>query len=160
MMNAIIRQAAAQDIPSLQTLFTEVDNYHADHVPAFFRHVDTPTRPNGIIAQWLDVNDAAILVAEVNGDVVGLVHVTAREAPEHPVLQPRRFAHVSDMIVHESFRGKGIGNLLLDAAENWAREMGLAEIELSVWAFNESAVALYRKSEFETLSMRMGKRLE
>jgi ribosomal protein S18 acetylase RimI-like enzyme len=45
-------------------------------------------------------------------------------------------------------RGRGVGSALLAAAIQWARERGLHELSLDVFAHNASAIALYRKFGF------------
>jgi putative acetyltransferase len=55
------------------------------------------------------------------------------------------------MAVAVAWQGKGVGSKLLaaalDVADNW---MNLHRVELSVYADNEAAIALYRKFGFET----------
>ena len=64
-----------------------------------------------------------------------------------------RQAHVGScgMGVATAWQGKGVGSRLLsaalDVADNW---MNLHRVELSVYADNEAAIALYRKFGFET----------
>lgn len=59
-------------------------------------------------------------------------------------------AHVGrlGMGVIREFRGQGIGHRLLDATIHKAREIGLEKIDLSVYAMNGPAIALYRKHGF------------
>jgi ribosomal protein S18 acetylase RimI-like enzyme len=45
-------------------------------------------------------------------------------------------------------RGRGIGDLLLDAVESWARRSGALAIRLAVLPGNDRAVALYRRHGF------------
>lgn len=59
-------------------------------------------------------------------------------------------AHVGrlGMGVVREFRGQGIGARLLDATINQGRAVGLEKIELSVYASNKPAIALYEKHGF------------
>jgi ribosomal protein S18 acetylase RimI-like enzyme len=41
------------------------------------------------------------------------------------------------------------------AAERWAAERGLSEIELSVWEFNQSALAFYQELGYVTERRKM-----
>lgn len=50
--------------------------------------------------------------------------------------------------VERSYRGKGHGTALLDAALRWAKSGGLAWVDLSVFAHNQRAYELYRRFGF------------
>jgi RimJ/RimL family protein N-acetyltransferase len=49
----------------------------------------------------------------------------------------------------KDFWGKGIGNQLMNAIEEWAAENNIVRIELEVMAHNERGIALYKKRGFE-----------
>ncbi len=65
-------------------------------------------------------------------------------------LQPRRLAHVAvlTLAVAKRWRRRGLGSRLLDRADPWARQVGVAKLQLSVRAGNEAAIALYVKQGF------------
>jgi GNAT superfamily N-acetyltransferase len=44
----------------------------------------------------------------------------------------------------------GIGQALLRRAERWAAERGASELELTVWEFNQDAIAFYEKLGYVT----------
>jgi putative acetyltransferase len=83
------------------------------------------------------------LVASVAGEVVGNLGLTR-------LTRPRR-AHVGEigMGVREDWQSQGVGSALmqaaLDLADNW---LGLRRLELTVYADNAPAIALYRKFGF------------
>jgi ribosomal protein S18 acetylase RimI-like enzyme len=87
---------------------------------------------------------AAQFAAMDDGQVVGWCDVTpkAREAMRH--------SGVLGMGVAASHRRRGIGLRLLDEALGAAFAGGLTRVELAVLVDNTPAVALYRKSGFET----------
>jgi putative acetyltransferase len=85
-----------------------------------------------------------ILVAELHGEVVG-------NAGLHPIgmqLRRRHALHLG-MAVAPHAQGQGVGSALMQAmcdyADHWAQAL---RIELSVFADNERAIALYRKFGF------------
>jgi len=86
---------------------------------------------------------AAVFVAEDEGRIVGRLSV-ARD--QHPASR-----HVADLglIVAATHRRRGIGTALLEAAAEWARDSGVAKLELHVFPWNEPAIKLYERFGFE-----------
>ena len=80
---------------------------------------------------------AAVLVAEAPDGIVGRLSI-ARDP--HPASR-----HVADLglMVARRFRRRGAGRALMEAAEEWAREVGVRKIELHVFPYNEAGIALY-----------------
>ncbi|MBD0318083.1 MAG: GNAT family N-acetyltransferase [Thermoleophilia bacterium] len=80
---------------------------------------------------------AAVLVAEAPDGIVGRLSI-ARDP--HPASR-----HVADvgLMVAQRFRRRGAGRALMEAAEEWAREVGVRKIELHVFPHNEAGIALY-----------------
>jgi RimJ/RimL family protein N-acetyltransferase len=93
---------------------------------------------------------AAVLVAETDGRVVGRLSI-GRET--HPASE-----HVADvgLMVAEGYRRRGIGRALMEAAEAWAREVGVRKIELHVFPHNEAALALYEHLGYRRVGVRRG----
>jgi putative acetyltransferase len=95
------------------------------------------------IRKWIEYPNAAALVAERDGWIIGTTMLMRGEG---------RTAHAASMLifVHDDFVGQGIGKALmtalLDLADNW---LGLRRVSLTVNADNARAVALYRKFGFE-----------
>ncbi len=158
-MKIIIRKAVEADYEPLCRLWDEVDLLHRQRLPAFFR------RPEGAVREWeyftglLADEEVGIFVAEIAGELLGFVHALAVQTREIPVLVPRRYAAIDNLVVTEHARRQGIGRFLMKAAEDWARERGLATVELTVYEFNQGAIKLYEKLGYETLFRRMSKSL-
>lgn len=51
--------------------------------------------------------------------------------------------------LREKYRGKGIGNTLMEKAEAYARSNGIRRMELEVFGENRNAIELYKKRGYE-----------
>ena len=89
--------------------------------------------------------DHYMLVAEIDGDVVG--NVGLQPASRSP---RRRHAGTIGMAVRDDWQRRGVGSALLvgavDIADNW---IGYSRLELTAYTDNAAALALYRKFGFE-----------
>jgi ribosomal protein S18 acetylase RimI-like enzyme len=95
----------------------------------------------------------ALLVAEVDGEAVGLVWVG-------PAPGGRAGWWIYDIEVIAAQRRRGYGRALLEAAEREVRRRGGEAIGLNVFGGNDAARQLYEASGYELTSFQMRKRLE
>jgi GNAT superfamily N-acetyltransferase len=84
--------------------------------------------------------DHRIIVAEIEGDVAGLLHVF-----ERPALEKSCEAVVQSLVVEAGRRGGGIGRMLMAEAEAWARGRGLASMVLYTRVDRHDARAFYEQ---------------
>ncbi|MDO5689322.1 MAG: ribosomal protein S18-alanine N-acetyltransferase [Tissierellia bacterium] len=64
--------------------------------------------------------------------------------------------HIMNIAIHEDYRGKGLGNLLLDQLIGLAKEHAVNRLTLEVRRTNEVAIGLYEKHGFEVSAIRKG----
>ncbi len=87
------------------------------------------------LSEMLTANAARasdILVAESDHEIVGFVEVNLRSHadgcdPRQPV------AFIEGWYVHPEFRRRGVGRMLIAAAENWGRARGCIEMASDTW---------------------------
>ena len=58
---------------------------------------------------------------------------------------PRDFVEVDALAVRADQQRAGIGQALMAAAEGWAREREIDDMQLNVWEFNAGALAFYEQ---------------
>ncbi|HVT77978.1 MAG TPA: GNAT family N-acetyltransferase [Acidimicrobiales bacterium] len=134
-----IRRVAAGDGPAWQRVFAAVadeDRWIGVEPPA-------PDRGEEMEARFVDSDDDVMLLAEVDGDVVGWI--SGESKPDGAI--------ELGMGVCARFRGRGIGAALLEALLGWA---GARRVVLRVFPHNERALALYRQFGFVLLEHKAG----
>jgi ribosomal protein S18 acetylase RimI-like enzyme len=152
--NVSIRYAKPEDFEAASAIAAEGQAIHADALPHIFARTDGAL-PREYFDTLLESGERQMLVAELDGRVVGYAVVEQKEAPPYDAFVPRRVAFILDFGVEESHQRQGIGKRLFQACVLWAKEHGASAVELNVFAFNERAIRFYRSLGMETLSMRM-----
>lgn len=102
---------------------------------------------------------AEILVAETDAGVVGWVGVVSRYVSDDILEGDREFAYITDLIVLEDYRGRGIGRGLLAAAEAYAAGQGARRLRVGVLSANAVAHRVYRSAGFRDYEVILEKRV-
>jgi len=110
------------------------------------RSFPTPWSQRAFQSELLTNNNAHYIVARIGSDVVGYggMWVVLDEA------------HITNVAVHPDCRGKHIGDRLLTALEDRARQLGASRMTLEVRPSNFIAQALYKKHGFTRRGTRKG----
>ena len=155
-MSVTIREARESDHEALGPLFAAGDALHAGIRPEFFRAAPGLPRGRRYITDALSRPDEQLLVAEVGGELVGVVHVKVFDTPPSPLHVMRRRGHVQDLVVAEEHRRRGIGRALMERAASWCREQGARQLLLTVWEGNRAAEAFYASLGYRPVSRVLG----
>lgn len=94
------------------------------------------------LARFIHRRNSTTWVAEADDAIVGFL-VAAR--------QPQRMGHIITIEVVKSWRRRGVGAALLDAAEDWARRQGLRGVYLETAEDNLDAQQFYQAQGFEKI---------
>jgi GNAT superfamily N-acetyltransferase len=92
------------------------------------------------LASLAKAPDHRVVVAEIDGEVAGLLHVF-----ERPALEKACEAVVQALVVEAGRRGSGVGRTLMNEAQAWARARGLASIVLYSRVDRHDARAFYEQ---------------
>ena len=90
------------------------------------------------VREVLSTPDHSLLAAEIDGRIVGLLHVFVRPAIENP-----REAVVQALVVDRRCRRAGVGRRLMAEAERWGSERGCRSVVLSSNVVRAPAHAFY-----------------
>ncbi|NIX77945.1 GNAT family N-acetyltransferase [Microvirga terricola] len=101
------------------------------------------------LMQRLGSRQGRIILAIDNGIVVGAMGFSCDQDAAYITDDVRRHGTVTDLIVNEQWRGRGVGQMLLREAERLTREAGFKRLHIGVLAANERAERTYRAFGFE-----------
>lgn len=145
-----IRPAIGDDYPRLSRVFEEAEAFHREALPHVFRKPEGLFPPREVYTWMVESDEATLLVAELDGELVGFVTVREESAPDDSILQPSKYAVVDMLAVRRDRQREGTGKALMEATHEWARSRGLTEIELHVWEFNDRAIEFYQPLGYTT----------
>jgi GNAT superfamily N-acetyltransferase len=155
-MAAIIRQAEKRDLESLCHL---VHAFHEFHVAGLSLrlaslgdlNVFDSTELTERLTQIFEDSEAAVFVAELDGQLVGFVEIYLRQDDPNPVVVSYKYGYLQSLMVSQNHRSDGYGKQLVHAAEHWAKAKGAEEIRLETWEFLAGPLKFYEKSGYRTL---------
>lgn len=115
-------------------LWPETDDNHLAEIDIFFSGAS------------LDI--AQVFLAEDNrGNVAGFIEMNIRGYAEGCQNSP--VPYVEGWYVHTPYQGQGIGNALMDRAEQWAMEKGYSELASDAEVDNAKSIAIHKQLGFE-----------
>jgi ribosomal protein S18 acetylase RimI-like enzyme len=97
------------------------------------------------------------IVAECDGRIVGFLLGSIQKRP--PVFATSYQAYVDSIAVIESKRNQGIGGMMLDVFEKWAKEKKMPYVMLNVVVENAAAIRFYENRGFKTMILAQRKLL-
>jgi GNAT superfamily N-acetyltransferase len=115
----------------------------------------TPTQMRERLAALTARLDYVTPVACWNDQVVGLTGAFLHLAIEHD----RPVARLTGLVVHQDWRGRGVGALLMKHLEEWAHQQGAMAITLTSADHRHEAHEFYRHIGYEQTGVRFTKRL-
>ena len=157
--NLIIRQAVKEDLPALCKIFQNDLGYAEctmEILAAQFSNLNL-SREAVFVAQIDSAEDDKADDKTVDTSVVcGVIHVE-----KYNVLYFPPMANLLGLAVASDYRRKGIGRVLLQRAEQWAKENGITQMRLNSGANRTQAHDFYRSQGYidEKMQMRFLKTL-
>jgi GNAT superfamily N-acetyltransferase len=149
MSSISLRTALPQDRDTVVELIHQLNVFEADLVGDRRRdHAGANAYYDELIAR-LTQRNGRIVLAEEGGVVVGAMGFSLDRDAAYVSSEVRNHGTVTDLIVHAEWRGKGIGQMLLQVAERLTREAGLKRLMIGALVANERAERTYRQFGFE-----------
>lgn len=114
------------------SLWPEETDTHAPEVTQFF---DAPSS-----------NLETLVAVTPQGELVGFLEVGTRSHAEGSSSSP--VPYIEGWYVQPEARAQGIGRLLIEAAEQWARDRGFLELASDVVLDNTTSIAIHKHLGF------------
>ncbi|NTW48562.1 MAG: GNAT family N-acetyltransferase [Chlorobiales bacterium] len=128
-----VRPAEPNDIDDLLDLLKILFSIEID-----FTFNDTVQR-EGLRLMLEDKASRAVMVAEYGGQVIGMATVQSHIS----TASGAAVGIIEDVVVKQSFRGRGVGKKLLDEIEAWAKQHGMKRVQLLADRTNDPALKFY-----------------
>jgi GNAT superfamily N-acetyltransferase len=101
------------------------------------------------LLQRLAKRNGRIVLAEAEGMPVAAMGFCLEEDAAYVAAEVRRHGTVTDLVVHEEWRGQGIARKLLQEAERLTQEAGYRRLSIGALVANEKAERAYRAFGFD-----------
>ena len=131
-MDFLIREATKKDVHEILSLIKELADFEKE--PDAVEITAEDLERDGF-------NSAPAFkcfIAEQNGHVAGMALVYNRYST-----WKGKSLHLEDLIISTSYRGKGLGTLLLDEVVKYGHKLGVKRINWEVLDWNEPAIKFY-----------------
>ncbi len=146
-----IREATLNDLPTLLAFEQALITYERPFAPNLKKgkisYYD--------LAAYIQAADIRVVVAEIDGQLVGSGYALIKKNKAYKA--PQYFVYLGFMYVVAEFRGRGINGRIIKDLIDWGKAQGYTEVQLEVYAENESAIKAYTKAGLvpEILTMRL-----
>lgn len=145
-MSVIIRPANAHDREACLELLEDLSDATGGSMSS---------KAGEIFDLLLDGLRGAVLVAEEDGELLGLASVTFNPAMRYGA----EYCQLEELVVDPAARGKKVGALLVETLLSQARERGCAEVGAYLLASTEHNRTFYEKFGFRAVGTEMRQRL-
>ena len=148
-----IRQATIDDAKALTdlayTTFWDAFAHHPKNAPDDLNHYMRQAFNLEQTTKELGEEKSVFLIAEIEGEPAGYAKIIVGNVEEG--ISAERPIELNRLYSHQQFLGKGIGQALMDACFERARDEGHDVMWLGVWEFNPRAQRFYEKNGFRVV---------
>ena len=145
------RKATKNDYIPFRNLMVQLQQHHINLRPDVYKITDQFFSEDEYIKL---LETSQIILATNNEEIIGAVCYNIREM-RADVIHSFKCLWISDLIIDESYRGKGIGTMLMEKVKETAKENSVDRIQLNVSSYNTDAVKLYEKLGFTPELLKM-----
>jgi ribosomal protein S18 acetylase RimI-like enzyme len=158
-MTVTIRNAVDADLDELIRLNAQVQRLHAQVYPADFKSSTDEGEVRDFLASVMRRPDHTILVAQIDGAVVGYAWFEIQDRPQTPFTWSKKRVFLHHICVDSGQRRLGIGSALVTRVEERALAGGIGEVALDMWSLNDTAQAFFKSCGLKTYRLFLRKQV-
>lgn len=140
-----IRVAEMKDIEQIRRLYHELETDGVKYQP---EHFIVGYRSDAFFHAIFEDENQDILVADIDGTVIGFSHVMILKQKNVACLKPQTAVYIQDFDILESERNKGTGTLLMKASKEYGKRKGADFIRTQVFPQNIDGIRFYERNGF------------
>lgn len=152
-MTVTVRRARLEDARTIADYAQKLTIQHVDYDFERFVQIADLEQMTAFYGSQTQAKDAAILIAELEGKIVGFAYIEFEAKNYAELLESAAWIH--DIYIDESARGHDAGKNLIDSAKEIGREFGATKLMLSVASQNEFAKDFFEHRGFKTTMVEM-----
>jgi ribosomal protein S18 acetylase RimI-like enzyme len=157
-MSFEVRVATTDDAPAIALLNADVQGVHADALPWRFKQPGPDTFTAADAAAVIARPDHVTLLAQADGAPAGYIVAEIVRRADTAQHHAHSMIYVHHISVRPAVRRRGIGRALLDAVKQHGESLGITTLALDAWAFNESALAFFKRYGLVPYNVRLWNR--
>ena len=143
-----IRPAVAEDADAIVRIYLDSAEHHASLDPERYwipavEMISARYREGRQHPQQTD-GESITLVADLGSEIVGFIDARLERSPD-PMHRKMLYCHIVEFAVGLAHQSQGIGQRLLQAAEDWGREHGAELASLEYLTANTRAGDFYQQ---------------
>ena len=147
-MAIVVRRATKDDAAIVADYAMKLVEQHTAYDALRFARLSTLEGMQWFYGGQTEVENAAVLVAELDRRVIGFAYVGYEERNYAELSLSSAWLH--DVYVDEAARHAGAGRVLIEAAVEVAKSFGASKLLLSVAARNAAAQGFFEHAGFRT----------
>lgn len=148
-----VRRARLEDARTIAELAIKLVVQHQNYDSRRFSQLASVEQAEWYYGSQTEVADAAVLVAELENEIVGFAYIQFEAKDYANLLETAAWLH--DIYISEAARGKNAGKLLIERSIEAAKELGADKLMLSVAAKNEFAKEFFERNGFKETMVEM-----
>lgn len=147
---------ATKDFRTIAELNADVQNLHASLHPEMFKPFNRVEMEKALEDFFSDPNCYCYLV-KLNNAAIGYAIFFIKEAKENAFHYTIKTLYIDQISVLPKYQRTGAGKILMQKAEQLAKEYSIKKIELDHWTSNTVAASYFRKNGYRLYKERLFK---